>query len=76
MIGIDEKFELVEKLLDYMTAEEVLEAFILAMSTDDVRDVVAYIARMHEIDIQRWNCHRWIFFACITLDNMDYIKYN
>lgn len=53
MIGIDEKFELVEKLLDYMTAEEVLEAFILAMSTDDVRDVAAYIARMHEIDIQR-----------------------
>lgn len=63
MIGIDEKFELVETLLEYMTAEEVLEAFILAMSTDDVRDIVAYIARMHGIEIQRWNYHRWIFFC-------------
>ena len=53
MIGIDEKFELVEALLNYMTAEQTLEAFIRAMSTDDVRDVVAYIARMHGIEIQR-----------------------
>lgn len=53
MIGIDEKFELVETLLEYMTSEEALEAFIRAMSTDDVRDIVEYIARMHEIKIQR-----------------------
>ena len=53
MIGINEKFELVEALLDYMTSEEVLEEFIRAMSTDDVRDVVEYIARMHGIEIRQ-----------------------
>ena len=50
---MNEKFELVETLLKYMTAEEALEAFIYAMSTDDVRDVVEYIARMHEIEIRQ-----------------------
>ena len=53
MIGINEKFELVEALLNYMTEEEVLEAFIRAMSTDEVRDIISYIARMHEIEIRQ-----------------------
>ena len=50
---MDEKFEMVDVLLQYMTSEEVLEAFILAMSTDEVRDIVEYIARMHEIEIRQ-----------------------
>lgn len=53
MNGLDQKFELLESLLMYMSSEEALEAFIRAMSTDDVRDVVAYIARMHEIEIRQ-----------------------
>lgn len=51
---MDQKFEIVDVLLQYMTSEEVLEEFIRAMSIDDVRDVVAYIARMHEVEIRQW----------------------
>lgn len=61
MNGLDQKFELLESLLNHMSSEEALEAFVYAMSTDDVRDIISYIARMHEIEIQRWNYHRWFF---------------
>lgn len=52
MNGLDQKFELLESLLNHMSSEEVLEAFVYAMPLDDVRDVVEYIARMHEIEIK------------------------
>lgn len=53
MNGLDQKFELLESLLNHMSSEEALEAFVYAMSTDEVRDIISYIARMHEIEIRQ-----------------------
>ena len=44
------KFEQLDKMLEYLSAEELLEEVIRALDTDTAMDVLNYIATMHGIE--------------------------
>ena len=41
-----------EKLLEYMTAEQLLEELVRAMSEDEARDNFDFIVRMWDIEVE------------------------
>lgn len=43
------KFEQLDKVLEYLSAEELLEEVIRALDTDTAMDVLAHVATMHDI---------------------------
>jgi len=44
------KFEQLDKMLEYLSAEKLLEEVIRALDTDTATDVLKFIATMHDID--------------------------
>lgn len=44
------RLERAERLLEYMTAEQLLEELLRAMSEEDAHDNMDYIARMWDIE--------------------------
>lgn len=44
------KFEQLDRLLQYLSAEELLEEVIRALDENTAYDVLEFIASMHEID--------------------------
>jgi len=47
----NEEWEMVDAMVQAMGHENALEAVIRALPSDTVKDVVKYVARMHEFDI-------------------------
>ena len=45
------KFEQLDRLLEYLSAEELLEEVIRALDNDTAKDVLEHIATMHELPV-------------------------
>ena len=46
-----EKWDILDKMLEYMRADELLSNLVDALSTDDAIDNFKYIARCYDINI-------------------------
>lgn len=48
---MDEKFEILEKLRSQLNDSYLLDEVVMAMTTDQALDILKFVARMHDINM-------------------------